>query len=61
MNKQEIAEKLKKLWGLSSDSALGDFLGVGRQGVWQWVNGKRQNDITTEIMTRLIKQIEEKN
>lgn len=59
MTKKEIVERLKVLWGVDSDAKLGEELGVGRQGIYQWQNGKRQSDITTEIMQRLINQVED--
>ena len=58
MNKIELAEKLKEIWSLPNDNQLGDFLGTGRQGIYQWTHGKRQDDISTVIMTKLIQEIE---
>lgn len=61
MTKQEITLKLQEIFNLSSPSQLGDFLGVKRQTIHQWKNGKRQKDITTVIISLLIKELLKKN
>ena len=57
MNRQEIVEKLKLHFGLPSDSALGEFLGINRQRVHRFKSGK-QEDINTIIITRLFDEID---
>lgn len=59
MTRQEITENLKKLWGLENDNQLGERLKRNRQAVYQWLRGARPTDINTEIMTQLLKEIEE--
>lgn len=61
MTRQEITENLKKLWGLENDNQLGERLKRNRQAVYQWLRGARPTDINTEIMTQLLKEIEELN
>ena len=61
MDKQEIIEKLKAFYGFRSDNELAEFLGVGRQGIYQFKNGKRPEDINTAIITKLFETLESRN
>jgi len=57
LNKQKIVETLKSHYGLAGDSELAAFLGVSKQVIYQFKNGKRQSDINTIIIERLLSEI----
>lgn len=60
MEIEQIIEELKHHTGSENDNQLGEFLGVGRQGIYQYKRKKTQ-DIQTKIIVYLLEKLKENN
>mgnify|MGYP006053212279 FL=1 len=62
MTKKGVYEYLQKMLGTTSDAEIARQLAIeDRQKIKQWADGRRQNDITTAIMSLLITELERRN
>ena len=62
MTKKEVYEHLQKILGTTNDAEIARRLAIeDRQKIKQWADGRRQNDITTAIMSLLITELERRN